>query len=261
MRIRDEKELKKLLPDGLRKEYAVGIHGFDGDYWVQDDEGHYSLDSGKIEKAKQDILRDGLRFSKSRILLSTVRFSNLSSYVSTREYYDAGGIIVALPSVLKSDKGRTMFLGKPNEEAMKNTHWDRNREPISLSEVLLADEGRLDPKFILGTYTKGEDGIEVTLNSNHMAFQNNGLVSEEFIAEKEARLREMLRQGEISQDVVEEVARQRQAATVKTNTGMTGFGKIAYGHLGKAAAQKLEGGFNSIMARVRREKDNKSSER
>ena len=114
-------------------------------------------------------------------LLSTVSFNNdLSNYFS-EGYYTAGGIIVALPKVLKNESGDEIFVGGPNEESITQ-HWDRNHQPTSLSEILLPEKGSLDSMFILGTYTKNDKGIEVSINQNHIAF-NKGIVSDEFFKE------------------------------------------------------------------------------
>ena len=248
MRIKNEKELMRLLPEHLRKDYCIGIHGFDGDYWTKDENlGKYVLDLDKIEAAKKSILRDGLSFSKGRILLSTVRFSDLSAYISTREFYDAGGIIVALPKVLRTDSGNDIFLGYPDENFMRNTHWDRNREPISLSEILLPDEGRLDQSFILGTYCKDDEGIEVTTNPAHVSLQNGGLVSDDFVNSKRNMLREMLKKRKIEKRVLSTVEGQRLA---EQGNVITSLGKRAYRALGTAVIA-FRGSAMDVLGKIK----------
>ena len=116
--IKDENELYKILPNEFRDEYSIGMHGFQGTdkYWKQDENGRYQLNESAIQQAKEGILSQGLVFQKGRTLLSTMRFNNLSSYVSTRGCWEAGGVIIALPKVLRSESGKAMFVGAPNED-------------------------------------------------------------------------------------------------------------------------------------------------
>ena len=203
--IKDAEKLYKILPKKFREEFTIGMHGFDNNYWKKDEKGEYQLNQDKIKDAKMKILSNGLKFDENRGLLSTVSFNNdLSNYFS-EGYYTAGGIIVALPKVLKNESGDEIFVGGPNEESITQ-HWDRNHQSTSLSEILLPEKGSLDSMFILGTYTKNDKGIEVSINQNHIAF-NKGLVSDEFFKEKYNKL---IKEGIHDNVVIEETIKQQQ---------------------------------------------------
>lgn len=69
--------------------------------------------------------------------------------------------------------------------------WDRNSEPTSLSEIILSEEGRLNSKYILGSYQKMDSGIVVNVNPNNIAF-NKGLLPEDEYRKKINNLKEMI---------------------------------------------------------------------
>lgn len=160
-------EVYKIMPKGLENEYSIGFHGIDK-----------KISAEQIKKNKEIILSEGLTFKGE--LLSTVRFENLDLYINAEDYYSSGGIIVSLPKVLRSTNGECFFIGAPNEMGIlrEKRWWDRNSEPTSLSEILLSEEGRLDSKYILGSYQKKGEGIVVNLNPNHIAF-NKGVIPED----------------------------------------------------------------------------------
>lgn len=169
-------DLYRLLPEKFRDEYSIGIHGFAPSHYEKD---NHSYDLKKIEKDKRDILDYGLKFDRSRILLSTVKFGDLSYYMYQQGRWTLGGIIVALPKVVENKSGKQVFIGSPHEHESPedNLSWDRNREPTSLCEITLPEEGVLNPMFILGTYEKmdKESVMKVKINHNHISF-NNGIV-------------------------------------------------------------------------------------
>lgn len=237
VKISDVKELYSILPKEFRKEFAIGIHGFDGGgrYYEQVQNGEYKLNQSKIQETKRNILSDGLKFPPKRKLLSTVSFDNLSSYITTKGEYDAGGIIIALPKVLKSESGEEMFIGSPNEKSVSNQQWDRNIKPTSLSEVILPEEGVLNPMFIMGTYTKNDKGIEVSLNQEHIVF-SNGLVSNEYFKIKQAKFLEMMENGEIDKSIIDETNRQKQNKMIS----LMALGQKSYQHFGNRIAEKLK---------------------
>lgn len=239
IKIRDEKDLYEILPKELRDEYSIGMHGFNSSdkYWKKDENGRYCLNRIKIQETKDDILSQGLKFEKGRTLLSTVRFADLASYVSTKESWEAGGIIIALPRILKTESGKELFVGAPNESIIKeDRRWDRNYQATSLSEVILPENGLLNPMFIIGTYTKNEDGIEVTLNSNHIAF-NKGVVPDEYFKEKQTKLLNMMEHGEIDISVIDETARQKRKYQIFS---LVELGRKSYQHFGKEIGKKVK---------------------
>lgn len=210
MRVSKENELNKLLPKALRDEYAIGIHGFDTKFWKEKEDGSYEPDIEGIREAKKGILGNGLKIAGDRKLLSTVRFYDLNGYIQTKGFYELGGIIVALPKNLVSESGKEMFIGSPNEfNPYTNRPWDRNREATSLSEVVLVEDGNvLPPQFILGTYSKDENGIDVELNDKHMAFGKQ-IVSDEYLDRLEKKIGPLLRSGVIGVPVIKETQEQR----------------------------------------------------
>ncbi len=193
--------LAQIIPPG----YVIGFHGFDDDsLFYRNANREYVPNPQKIADRQETILKEGLKFHKQRTLLSTVTFdpNSISSYISTSGYYSTGGIIVGLPIILESESGRKIFLGGPDETRLV----DRNHDITSFSEAVLPEEGLLDPRFIVGTYTKSqtEDGtsqIEVTFNPEHIAF-TGGTVSNEYFAKKMEKLLDMERSGAIPASAV-----------------------------------------------------------
>ena len=122
-------------------------------------------------------------------MLSTVMTEKvkLLEYISSSDSYTLGGVIIAVPKELRTEDGKSLFIGTPNEEAMyeekrrQNKSWNRGYEPTSIGELVLFDGGKLDPMFILGTYSKDKENgtIDVTLNPNHLAY-NKGIVPNDF---------------------------------------------------------------------------------
>lgn len=256
--ISDESELIKLIPEELRDNFSIGFHGFDGGgrYWKRNEEGQYQIDEAKVEATKKSILEEGLKFNPDRKLLSTVKFADLSSYINSRGEYEAGGIIIALPIILMDENGRDLYLGEPNEE--QKEAWDRNTTPTSLSEVLLPEEGVLDSRFVLGAYTKNDDGtIEVTLNENHMAFVNEGKITSQEYERIKVKLLEMLGNGEIPSSLYGEVGKTRKK---DQEISLTNLGKKSYQHFGSKVAQRLKEIVNSLKNRFL-SKDTKTEER
>ena len=235
MRVSKENELNKLLPKALRDEYAIGIHGFDTKFWKEKEDGSYEPDIEGIKEAKKGILEEGLKITGDRNLLSTVRFYDLNGYIQTKGFYELGGIIVALPKNLVSESGKEMFIGSPNElNPYTNRPWDRNREATSLSEVILVEEGnKLPPQFILGTYSKDENGIDVELNDKHMAFGKQ-LVSDEYLTRLEKKIGPLLRSGIIDVPVIKETQEQRVRYNKTHQKGLfTKISKMRGRHEGK----------------------------
>jgi len=240
MKISSEKEIYNILPEELRNEYTIGFHGFNTTYWTEIEKGKYQLDQKKIQQAKEGILKKGLGFPKGRTLLSTTRFNELSSYVSSVDTWTAGGVIIALPKILKNSNNAKIFIGGPNEKNVR-PYWDRNTEPTSLSEIILPEDGVLDPIFIIGSYTKTEKGIDVTLNPKHIAF-NKGIVSDEFFDSRKARFEEIMSDRDpILKPILAETSRQKKEYHAKKVISLTKLGKSSYQHQGTKIGVKLKG--------------------
>lgn len=183
IKISNAKDLYSILPEELRSEFSIGMHEFiKSDGGGRPEELFGDWDEKRIQDVKESILANGLKFSKYSRLLSTVSFSNdLSSYISgnVTKY---GGIIVALPKVLKSETGEKMFIGSPNERSAFNPNWYRREEATSVCDFILPEEGLLNPMFIVGTYSVTDEGIVFTPNPNHIAY-NNAIVPDQFFKE------------------------------------------------------------------------------
>lgn len=212
MNISKERDLKKLLPKNLVGEYAIGLHGLEKpEFWKKDENEKYVIDREQVEKVQQSILENGLRIAGDRNLLSTVKFADLESYIAPNGYYNPGGVIVAIPKMLESTSGQKMFIGSPNEfmQRTNGKNWDRNREATSLSELVLVGEGNvLPPEYILGTYSKDENGIVVNLNERHVSF-GNAKVTDEFIEKAKAIVGPAMRDGKLDITAIKETQRQR----------------------------------------------------
>lgn len=241
IKITDVEYLDTLLPKEIRQEYSIGMHGFDGTdrYWRKTAEGGYELDIDKIQETKENILNKGLNFKTDRRLLSTITFADndLSSYITSKGYYSAGGVIVALPKVLRSESGKEIFVGGPNEQAMQNKDWDRNHDVTSLSELVLPEEGVLDPMFVIGSYIKKDDGIEVVLNKEHLSFKG-GRVSDEYFKTKQEKLKQMKELGQIETSVLKETDRQKEE--FMPSISLTDYGSKSYRHFGTRIAENIQ---------------------
>lgn len=219
IKISNINELYSLLPEELSQEFEIGIHGFsDRNY------GDTQIDTEKIQQAKDGILRDGLKIRGERKLLSTIMVGREleSRYIRNDGY--PGGVIVALPKVLRSESGEEIFIGSPVEDKRvelrieKGIPWDRNRQATSLSELILPNNGTLDSMFIIGIYTKSENGIEVVLNPNHIAF-NKGKVPDDFFRDRYGKLTSFELEG-LDNQVVEETISQQQSYKGKLNSSV-----------------------------------------
>lgn len=219
IKISDISELYSLLPEELREEFEIGIHGFS----YRNYEGTL-IDTEKIQQVKDSILRDGLKITGDRKLLSIVMFGRglESNYIRNDGY--PGGVIVALPRVLRSESGEDIFIGSPAEDKRaefcreKEIPWDRNRQATSLSEVILPNNGTLDAMFIIGTYTKSENGIEVELNPNHISFKK-GKVPDDFFRDRYSKLTSFELEG-LDNQVVEETISQQQSYKGELNSSV-----------------------------------------
>ena len=224
MRISNAKQLNNLLPRDFKKGYSIGMHGFDGyQYWDKDENGNYVPNVALVNEVKQSILDNGLRINGERNLLSTVSFEALDKYVQTSGYYILGGVIVAIPNSIKTEDGKEMFLGSPNENSKhyEGKHWDRNRQATSYAETVLVKDGTLPPEFILGTYTKDDDGIDVTLNDRHLSKTGN-VVSQEEYKEIQTRMSKLIKDGTINTIVIKEMLDQKKNLRKSRGFGMLG---------------------------------------
>lgn len=218
IRISDAKDLYSVLPEELRGEFSIGMHEFrDGGSFggrAENLQGNWSQET--VQEVKSSILDEGLKFSKHSYLLSTVMFdeSSFKDYLSG-VCTQLGGVIIALPKVMRSESGKEIFVGSPNENSKFRKNWARREQATSLSDLMLPSEGVLDSMFVIGTYTKTDKGIEVTLNQNHIAF-NKGRVPDDFFEERYAKLTNGELDG-LDDAVVEETISQQQNYKSKLN--------------------------------------------
>lgn len=166
-------------------EYSLGIHGIENsDCWTQVN-GKWQLNNNKIEEIKGKILEEGLNIKGNRKLLSTVRFSDLELYLSLGNY-DAGGVVIALPRILKKANGEEIYLGSPID---RNDIFDRNYHITSLSDMILPEYsengGKLCSMYILAAYEKVDDNhVRITFNRRHIYFNNDLLPDDYFELKK-----------------------------------------------------------------------------
>lgn len=179
------------------EEYSLGIHGIEnGECWIKID-GEWKLNIKRIDEIKNTILNEGIQIQTGRTLLSTARFDEIESYLG-KGYYDAGGVIIALPKILKNHKGEEIFIGSPNEELVV----DRNYELTSLSEIILPEYtekgGFLSSMFVLAKYEKvGDDYIKLIMNQNHIYF-NGGLVNDEIFNDIKTKIKKIFKSYEVT---------------------------------------------------------------
>ena len=112
IRIVDNDNFNNLLNEIFGNDYAIGIHGINNDECYVEINGNYELNYSVINSIKLNIFQNGLNIKEGRHLLSTVMFENLNNYV-IKGNYDAGGIIIGIPKVIKSETGEEIFVGSP----------------------------------------------------------------------------------------------------------------------------------------------------
>ena len=176
--------------------YSIGLHAID---YFKFDENQQEI----INRIKKGILSNGLEIKEGRPLMGTVAFPGFipgdeSDFVNYYSYGDIDEyIIIAIPKVLKNSKGEEIFLGHPvykKDEFSDESEFlvDRNmgnqgRTISSLADAFIPDYseniGVLDPMFILGTFTRNGDDIELNINMNHIAFKDD-LVPDDYFERK-----------------------------------------------------------------------------
>jgi len=180
-----------VLKENFWEEYNIGIHGIDNpECWIKINN-EWQLNTNRIKEIKNSILRNGLYIKGNRNLLSTVRFDDITEYLTTG-YYDAGGIIIALPKIKKTSDGEQIFIGSPIDT---EDITDRNYTFTSLSDMILPeynkDNGHLNAMFILGQYEKTPNQqIRLMLNPNHIYFKN-GILPREYFDLKKKQIKEI----------------------------------------------------------------------
>lgn len=195
IKIVDSKNFNNMLVECFGNDYALGIHGINNDdcYILVNDS--YQLNISAINSMKSDILQNGLDIQEGRHLLSTVMFDGFNSYVMGRGNYDAGGVIIGMPKVIKNTIGEEIFVGSPTEHSEYYLTKNRNYDFTSLSDIVLPDYnengGKLNSMFILASYEKLEnDKIKISFNPNHVFFQDGILPQLNFDMIKE-RIKEI----------------------------------------------------------------------
>ena len=169
-------------------EYSIGLHGID--YGRVDD-----LVGMDYDLVSQNILDTGLKIYHSRSINGTVQFFGRINILEDKEKIQEGlntylfgscdYILVAVPVILKTEKGDKLFLGSPNLNTVyKEYIGTMGSEKTTLLEDYITDgsckNNRVEPQYILGRFRvfKNND-IDLVINKNHIAF-NHGLVSQEY---------------------------------------------------------------------------------
>ena len=179
-------------------------------------------------------------------MLSTSKFNDLEEYISTAGIYLAGGIIIALPKIIRNQSGEEIFIGGPNEKSINNDS-DRNHIITSLSELVLPENNLLNPTYILGTYSKQDNKIFVSLNPKHLAFNNNGIVSDEFFNAIKSKISLMEATGVIPSSVVAETSRQKEEYfAIKNQLSLKQIGRNSYNYFGTTIGLRLKNFFKKL---------------
>ncbi len=169
-------------------EYSIGLHGID--YGRVD-----TLVGINHDEVAENIVTTGLKIYHGRSINGTVKFFGRSDIEEDKENVQEGlneyiygshdYILVAIPVILKTEKGDKLFLGSPNLDTIyKDYIGPRGYEKTTLLEQYITadffDNNRIEPQYILGRFKLLDgDDIDLSINRRHIAF-NNGLVSQEY---------------------------------------------------------------------------------
>lgn len=181
----NRKDLYDLLHKQIKGEYCVGMHGIN-ESRLKDFYGPLS-----VTDAMKDITENGLYVHSARTINGTVRFFGRLDLEEERAkvqrdlehyYYPATNyVIVAIPSILRTESGKELFVGSPNLNSKYKEHFDTTgNETTTLLETVALVNSTVPSEFIVGTITELPDGtVEYKENPNHIS-KTGGLVSEEF---------------------------------------------------------------------------------
>lgn len=183
MKVKRE-ELYDILNKSLDGSYSVGMHG------ICEDRVKYLNNGISVEEATRRIVNNGLKVFSARTINGTVFFfgrmdfdeGNVKDELAEYVYSSAHTyVIVAIPSTLKTESGKELFIGTPNLESDYKNHFDTTgSEKTTMLEYTILENETLNPEFIMGTITDLDDGyVEYKENPGHIS-KKGGYVSEEF---------------------------------------------------------------------------------
>lgn len=178
-------ELYDLISKLCNGEYAIGLHGVDYDRLDE-------LVGIDHTKALDDILNEGLKIFHARSINGTVNFFGRIDIEEEKEKvieglntYRFGSnedyIVIAVPTILKTEKGDKLFLGSPNLNTIYKEHLDSRggEKSTLLEEHIVNKDNVVEPQYILGRFKVLSNGnIDFYINKRHISF-NKGFIDQE----------------------------------------------------------------------------------
>ena len=191
----NRKDLYPYIKEDLVGEYTIGMHG------VTPSKMALYERMTSVKNALDNIKNTGLSINNARTVAGTVYFlgridvprdqKSVKEGLENYHYGSANQVIVAVPSVFRTENGEELYLGTANEKsAYRNLMGLQGNQLTSLLEVVLSTD-RLPSEFIYGYYQKDSlesDQYDLVTNMNHVS-KNFGFVSEETMRAAKEKIR------------------------------------------------------------------------
>lgn len=190
-------DLANYIRSTCKGDYSIGLHGINA-------ERMNTLIHMNLQDGIDTIMKDGLRIFHNRTINGTVRFfgridkeedrTNVDKELGNYQYGDGTDyIVVAIPSTLRSEDGRELFLGATNLDSKYMGYMgSTGSETTTILDAVIMDQYYIRPEYILGRFITLENGlIEYIPNEKHISYRN-GIVDNEYFNEIENRVRYLL---------------------------------------------------------------------
>lgn len=183
-------DIYKILRAQLKGDYSIGLHGITslGPRW---NDGVQTTDE-EIAIAADEIMQNGLRVYNDRTINGTVAFfgriddaDNTDRLVNegllSYNYGRRAIILLAIPTTMKSEDGRSMYLG----DSKIHGEYDRYIDTQGYQTSTLRDEALsttvISNRYILGEYKLLPDGkVDFKINHEHMSFKGDVIPDRDF---------------------------------------------------------------------------------
>lgn len=183
----NRENLYEVIKKECSGKYSIGLHGI-SKAKVSD---IYRMDE---DAAASNILDNGLKVRANRSINGTVKpFGRLDDKNDIEEvyegltyyqYYDSDTfVIVAIPVELKSEDGRTLYIGSTNLNSRYQKHFDTTGSEVSCvcDSIILNNQNVIDPCFILGSFKVLENGlVDLKINDKHISRNGNVISNDVF---------------------------------------------------------------------------------
>lgn len=179
-----------ILRATLKGNYSIGLHGISsfGPRWG---DGIQASDE-EIARTADEIMSEGMVIFNNRTINGTVEFFGRIDDADNVQHINEDGImnynyggreicIVAIPTIIKSKSGSSMYLGDTQIYGEYRRFQESRGYQISTLRDEVMSEKVISPKYILGSYSLLGDGmVDFKFNPKHMCFNNHVISDEEY---------------------------------------------------------------------------------